>query len=137
MVGGFKLRTLLARLALEEIYSQVHTRRTQQIHQIAMKFHELQAQRALLSQKVKEQEKVLQTEWQATLGSNNPLLMGLNLLSSTFSKARFNPYVSLLQAAVFVFQDFKEQKLPNKDNFLEYFVSIANPITDKQEGNEA
>lgn len=102
-----------------------------------MRFHELQAKRALLSQKVKEQEKVLQTEWQATLGSNNPLLMGLNLLSSTFSKARFNPYVSLLQAAVFVFQDFKEQKLPNKDNFLEYFVSIANPITDKQEGNEA
>ena len=137
MVGGFKLRTLLARLALEETYSQIHPRRTQQIHQIAMRFHELQAKRALLSQKVKEQEKVLQTEWQATLGSNNPLLMGLNLLSSTFSKARFNPYVSLLQAAVFVFQDFKEQKLPNKDNFLEYFVSIANPITDKQEGNEA
>ena len=137
MAGGFKLRTLLTRLALEKTDSQVHTRRTQQIHQIAMKFHELQAQRALLSQKVKEQEKVLQTEWQATLGSNNPLLMGLNLLSSTFSKARFNPYVSLLQAAVFVFQDFKEQKLPNKDNFLEYFVSIADRITGKQQGNEA
>jgi len=136
MAGGFKLRTLLTRLALEETYSKVHTRRTQQIHQIAMKFHELQAQRALLSQKVKEQEKVLQAEWQATLGSNNPLLMGLNLLSSTFSKARFNPYVSLIQAAVFVFQDFKEQKLPNKDNFLEYFVSIADRITGKQ-GNEA
>ena len=137
MAGRVKLRTLLARLALEETNNQVHTRRTQQIRQIAMKFHELQAQRALISQKVKDQEKVLQTEWQATLGSNNPLLMGLNLLSSTFSKARFNPYVSLLQAAVFVFQDFKEQKLPNKDNFLEYFVSIANRISGKQEGNEA
>lgn len=101
-----------------------------------MTFQELQTQRALLSQQVQEQEKVLQNEWKSTLGSNHPVMMGLNLLSSTFSQARYNPYVSIVQAAVYVYQDFKEQKLPTKDNFLEYFLSLANRITGKTPKNE-
>lgn len=49
-------------------------------------------------------------------------------VNSSYKSYAFDPQI---------FQDFKEQKLPNKDNFLEYFVSIANRISGKQEGNEA
>jgi hypothetical protein len=101
-----------------------------------MTFQELQTKRAQLSQQVNDHEKALQAEWKNTLGGNHPVMMGLNLLSSTFSQARTNPYVALIQAAVFVYQDFKEQKLPSKDNFVEYFFSIANRITGKQSTNE-
>ena len=100
-----------------------------------MKFHELQAKRAHLQNEVRTQEVELQKKWNDTLGGNHPVMMGLNLLSSTFSRARFNPYVSVLQAAVYVYQDFKEQKLPNKDNFLEYFLSLAGRLTQSKDAN--
>jgi hypothetical protein len=102
-----------------------------------MKFHELQAKRAHLQNEVRAQEIELQKKWNDSLGGNHPVMMGLNLLSSTFSRARFNPYVSVLQAAVFVYQDFKEQKLPNKDNFLEYFMSLASRLTKSKDPNHA
>lgn len=102
-----------------------------------MKFHELQAKRAHLQNEVRAQEGELQKKWDDTLGGNHPVMMGLNLLSSTFSRARYNPYVSVLQAAVYVYQDFKEQKLPNKDNFLEYFMSLASRLTQSNDPNNA
>jgi hypothetical protein len=97
-----------------------------------MKFHELQAKREQLRIDVKIKEETLQKEWKATIGSNQPLMMGLNLLSSTFNQDQFKPIVSFIQAAVFVYQDFKEQKLPSKDKFIEYFISIANRLTGKE-----
>ncbi len=96
-----------------------------------MTFKELQAKRAYLQQNVKVQENLIKSEWNEFLGSKQPVVMLMNVLSSTFSRAKSNPYVSIIQAAVFVYQDFKEKKLPSSDNFFEYFISVADRITNK------
>jgi hypothetical protein len=97
---------------------------------MTMKFHELRQKRADLERQVQLQEVEIERRWSDILGGNNPLMIGLNLLASTFSKARCNPYVSVLQAVVYVYRDFKEDKLPDKDSFLEYFLALATRLTD-------
>ena len=96
-----------------------------------MKFSELQAMKNTLKNRVKVQEELINDNWNSILGGNQPVVMALNILSSTFSKAKYNPYVSLFQAAIFVYQDFKEKKLPTSDNFMEYFISLADRLTQK------
>lgn len=76
-----------------------------------MKFHELQAKREQLRIDVKIKEETLQKEWKATIGSNQPLMMGLNLLSSTFNQDQFKPIVSFIQVKGFCLPRFQRAKV--------------------------
>jgi|LauGreDrversion4_2_1035121.scaffolds.fasta_scaffold21454_3 hypothetical protein len=101
-----------------------------------MTFKELQQKKAHLQHMVQEEEGRLQIQWRAMLGSNHPVLIGLNLLSGTFSQAKFNPIVSVLQAAVFVYRDFKEEKLPGKDSILEYLAALMSRVVGNPKRDE-
>ena len=101
-----------------------------------MTFKELQQKKAHLQQMVQEEEGRLQIAWRAMLGSNHPVLIGLNLLSGTFSQAKSNPIVSVLQAAVFVYRDFKEEKLPGKDSILEYLAALMSRVVGNPKRDE-
>jgi hypothetical protein len=100
-----------------------------------MTYKELQAKRASLQQNVKVQEELVKTEWNEFLGSKQPVVMLMNVLSSTFSRAKSNPYVSIIQAAVFVYQDFKEKKLPTSDRLFDYFVLMFERLKNKSDNS--
>lgn len=102
-----------------------------------MTFQELQQKKAHLQHLVQEEEGRLQVQWRTMLGSNHPVLIGLNLLSSTFSQAKFNPIVSVLQAAVYVYRDFKDEKLPGKDSFFDYLAALMSRVVGNPNRDES
>jgi len=96
-----------------------------------MNYSELQQRKKYLRESIKNQEDLIDSQWQSMFRGNKPLVFALDFLSNSLSKARINPYISILQAVVFVYQDFIEKKLPTSDYLKDYFISIADRIFDK------
>ena len=96
-----------------------------------MKFRELQQKKRNLEISIKDQEDLIANRWRSMFNGNRPLVYALDILSTSLSKARINPYISIFQAVVFVYQDYIEKKLPTSDYLKDYFVSIADRISNE------